>query len=83
MTNEPFTIVCQKEDGITIVFPCDSAVLDETGSTRRLEGPYTLNCKNDLFQMTKREVAHWKRFVLPVLVSEELKGEGITGTKGN
>jgi hypothetical protein len=50
--------VSQDEDGMTIVLSGDSAILDETGSTWRLEGPYTLNCENHLFQMTKKKITH-------------------------
>jgi hypothetical protein len=37
-------IIAQNETHISIVMPCSSEVLDESGNTFRIEGPYILDC---------------------------------------
>jgi hypothetical protein len=36
--------IAQNETHISIVTPCSSEVLDESGNTFRIEGPYILDC---------------------------------------
>jgi hypothetical protein len=39
-------IIAQNETHISIVIPCSSEVIDESGNTFRIEAPYILDCND-------------------------------------
>jgi hypothetical protein len=43
-TEKKLQIIAQNETHISIVIPCSSEVLDESGNIFRIEGPYILDC---------------------------------------
>jgi hypothetical protein len=53
-------IIAQNETHISIVMPCSSEVLDESGNIFRIEGPYILDCNESrTFQYTD-QILTWK-----------------------
>jgi hypothetical protein len=43
-TEKKLQIIAQNETHISVVMPCSSEVIDESGNIFRIEGPYKLNC---------------------------------------
>jgi hypothetical protein len=43
-TEKKLQIITQNETHISIIMPCSSEVLDESGNIFRIEGPYILDC---------------------------------------
>jgi hypothetical protein len=53
-------IIAQNETHISIVMPCSSEVIDESGNIFRIEGPYILDCNESRTFQYNDQVITWR-----------------------